>query len=122
MHSTHDVNCKRCGKPLAFWSGFGDNMQFANEYECQGNVRRKREHWHYGKTETNQKPTLKEIKYEISRLKKMGIYKLIKVIYHKTELIPCYLYNFTLFCENCAKSLHYKCPICKGKIKLTRKK
>lgn len=122
MHSTHDINCKGCGTELAFWSGFGDNMQFKDEYQCLGKVRIKREHWHYGKTETNKKPTLQAIKQEQKRIREYGISKPIKVIYHKTEMQSCYLINYTYFCEGCARKLRYKCPICGGKIKLTRKR
>ena len=122
MHSTHDVYCKKCGANLASWSGFGDNYQYRDEYECQGQVRRKREHWHYGKTTTNRKPTLQEIKEETKRIKEFGIKKPIKVVYHMTELWPCIYVNYTYFCESCAKTLKHKCPKCKGKIKLTRKR
>jgi hypothetical protein len=116
MHSTHDVYCKRCGKNLAFWSGFGDNMQFANECQCQGEVWVKSEHYHYGKTTTysDEPPSDEEIK-------KRNKGKLVKIIHHTREKRPCFIINETYFCEDCAKKLHYKCSVCKGKIKLTRK-
>ena len=114
MHSTHDVNCKICGKSLAFWSGFRDNMQFADEYECQGEIRRKYEHWHFGKTTSNCKPTQKYMIEEYG--------KVMKVKHHMTEMWPCHLENYTQFCADCAKKLKYKCPVCGGRIILTRKR
>jgi hypothetical protein len=113
MHSTHDVFCRKCGKNLAFWSGFGDNMQYYDEYECQGRVWRKNEHWHYGKTQTNRKPTNEDM------IEEHG--KVMKVTHHMKELWYCFLVNETYFCEDRAKKLNYICPKCKGEIKLTRK-
>lgn len=120
MHNTHDVSCKKCGKKLAFWSGYGDNMQFVNEYECQGKVFRKCKGEWQGLNSSgrkiwsgNFKPTKTYIKGEI-----MQNVMIVKPL--TKELVFCHIENYTQFCENCAKKLKYKCPICKGKIKLTR--
>ena len=103
MHSTHDVYCKKCGKNLAFWSGFGDNMQFADEYQCIGKVWKYQEYWRYGKTISyrNSVPTLEET----------GGYK---ATHHIKELWPCHLQNETYYCAECAKKLKYKCIIQRG--------
>jgi hypothetical protein len=37
------------------------------------------------------------------------------------ELWDCWMVNETYFCKECAKKLKYKCPVCGGKIKLSRK-
>lgn len=118
MHSTHEVNCKICGKKLAFWSGFGDNMQFANEYECQGSVMIPRKNtWRLGMhTYHGFKPTKAQIKNDIKEQK--GNVELIRVTEESTS---CYVQHDTYFCENCAENLKYKCSTCGGKIKLTRK-
>jgi len=109
MHSTHDIYCKKCGKNLAFWSGFGDNMQFADEYQCTGNVWKYHEYWKYGKTTAyrDSVPTLEETGGK-------------KATHHTKELWPCHFQNDTYFCADCAKKLNYKCPICGKEIKLMR--
>lgn len=115
MHSTHDVYCKKCGKNLAFWSGFGDNMQYYDEYQCTGKAWKKIEHYHFGKTtQYNDEPPTPEYIIECYG-------KLLKVLHHMKELWDCWMVNETYFCKECAKKLKYKCPICGGKIKLSRK-
>ena len=111
MHSTHDVNCKKCGKSLAFWSGFGDNYQYDDEYQCTGRVWKYHEFWTWSKTTSyrDNKPTLKETGG-------------IKPIHHIKELWDCWMVNESYYCADCAKQLKYKCPKCGKKIKLTRKK
>jgi DNA-directed RNA polymerase subunit RPC12/RpoP len=119
MHSTHEVSCKICWTKLAFWSGFGDNMQFANEYECQGKVFRKMKGWWQGFNSSgkkmwsgNFKPTKRDLKGDLKHIK--TIKPLTK------ELTYCSIVNNTQFCEKCAKELNYKCPVCGKEIKLTR--
>lgn len=113
MHNTHTVYCLECGKNLALWSGFGDNMQYQDEYQCHGNVWWYHEYWRYGNTHSNQEPTPEEV------LEQYG--KPLKITRYTKELFPCFLQNNTYFCKKCAKKLDYKCSKCKKEIKLSRK-
>jgi len=112
MSSTHDVICRKCGKNIAWWSQW-DNIQYRDEYECQGKVWQKYEHWHFGKTQSNAEPTPEYV------IECYG--KPLKVKRHSKELWHCSIVNNTQYCEECAKELKYRCPKCGGEIKLTRK-
>jgi hypothetical protein len=122
MHSTHDVFCRKCGKNLAFWSGFGDNMQFADEYQCQGKVWKKHVGYWQGLNSSRKRIWSGNFKPTKRYLKEEGM-RLVKEIKPFTkEKWPCYIEHETYFCKDCAKELKYKCPKCKGEIKLTRKR
>ena len=126
MHSTHTVSCRNCGLQLAFWSGFGDNLQYNDEYECKGTVIVKRKnYWRVGTCDfVNYKPTVKEIKekfdsYGFKNAKEVTSNSIQQIMEEEND---CVIQNDTYYCEKCAKRLKYKCSVCGGKIKLTRKR
>ena len=98
MVSTHDVYCCNCGTQLAWWSGYGDNIQYKEEWECNNEkIRRKVKNCF----KTNKKGEEVSVKYE-------NFY--------------CSISNKSLYCRKCAHILHFKCKNCrKGHIKLSRK-
>lgn len=119
MVSTHDVNCKRCGRELAWWSMF-HNIQRANEYTCSAAIQE----------DTNElimDDVIQDAEH-LRKLQKIIDKKMLDVI----EIIDgkrccthrnwtyCYIHNDTYYCESCAKRLKFKCPVCGGKIKLSR--
>ncbi len=100
--NTHKVKCYVCDKKLAFWSGLGDNHQYADEYVCNNrSIRRK---------------TPKGCK--VIKTLKSGKEKELKY-----ELCHCEVSNDSVYCFTCAKKLKFKCNNCKkGKIILSRKR
>jgi len=119
MVSTHEVYCKDCGKKLAWWNMF-DNIQHEEEWECNGQFRRKAHNVFVNpKTETKiacfvmdggaktilepPEPGMKRVTY---------------------EMLPCALYYHTKYCATCARKRRYQCgrPRCKGHLVKVRNK
>ena len=98
MHRTHNVNCCICNISLAFWSGFGDNYQFQEEWVCD-----------------NQK-LKRKLDGVISCIGRYG-----KPLKYLTG-ISCESKNQSAYCRKCAYKLKFKCKNCRtGRIKRTRK-
>lgn len=106
MSSTHDVNCKNCGKHLAWWSQW-DNIQYADEYQCKGAIRTRNNEFLMNVFSDKDFKKLNVIKKE----KRLGF----------TRWTYCKIKNHTYYCETCAKKLKHRCSVCGGKIVLTRK-
>lgn len=120
MSSTHDVNCRKCGKKIAWWSQF-DNIQYQDEYECQGEIWKKWKGQWQGLNSSGKRVWSGNFKPSIRELKDDDM-KHVKTIKPLTkELWPCSLENQTQYCRECAKELDFRCPKCGGNIKLIRK-
>ena len=113
MRSEH-IYCKVCGKELAWWNMF-TNIQYEDEYECQGKFRRLT-HGKLWKSKDG-KSILHSSRKDTENKKEYPIEV-------KSEILPCALYYHTKYCKSCVRKIKYKCvrPRCKGKIVLVRRK
>ena len=118
MSSTHEVKCRKCGIHIAWWSQF-TNIQYKDEYTCQGRVWRKRIGWWQCIDSSGKKIWTSNYKPSKQQLKDAPYIKTVKPL--TKELWPCSIQNYTTYCEKCAKELNYKCPFCGKELKLTRK-
>jgi len=108
------IYCKVCNKELAWWDMF-TNLQYEDEYECQGKFRRLTHGKLWGTKDG--KSFLHSRKRDADDIKEYP-----KEI--KSETLPCALYHHTKYCESCARKLKYKCgrPKCKGILRLIRRR
>lgn len=126
MHN-ENVDCKNCNKRLAWWDSF-TNIQYENEYQCFAivthHVDSRRKYPDNELIMNNAIPYNDKKGIEIKRLTR----EIWKVTYikgktiHKDNWSYCEIVNKTMYCEECAKKLRFKCPICGGTIVLVRKK
>lgn len=109
MCSTHDVNCKKCGERIAWWSMF-DNIQHQSEWECSGLI-----------LDYRYNPDLKKNEVIGNRLllDRLDTYLKLKNI-SRRDWSYCSIINHTVFCEKCAKKLKFICPDCGSTIIQTR--
>ena len=112
MHN-ETVYCKECGKELAWWDKF-TNIQYEDEYECDGKFRRLTSMVWKSKDGKN---TLYARRRDVEDRKKYPIEV-------KSKLLYCALYHKTKYCHSCARKLKYKCsrPRCTGVLRLVRRK
>lgn len=110
MHN-EDVNCKKCGKHLAWWDMF-TNIQYENEYQCSAIVTYhsdgRRKHPDNLLIMDNVIPFNDEKSDEIKRLttdvwgvKTMRGKKMLKDNWSYCEIV-----NHTAFCEECTKKFN----------------
>ena len=104
------VYCKVCGKKLAWWDMF-TNIQYEDEYECQGKFRKKLVDVWISK---DRKTTTHGGKKPPSPGAKLL----------KSEMNYRSLYYHTKYCKSCVRKIKGKCvrPRCKGPIRLTHRK
>lgn len=112
---THYVYCKDCRKEIAWWGG-GMNVQYHEEWVCQGKV---------------MEDVSKRNVFRHTDGHKSAVFVMdggagtqvatprdaVKVMEQETH---CSVINKTTFCRGCARKHDFKCPECGGDIKLER--
>ena len=109
---THYVFCKDCRKELAFWSMF-DNLQYEEEWECNGKFRRKAHN--VFKSKNGKRVSCFVMDGGANTVIDSPESNMRRVKY---EMWPCSLSRNTKYCRKCAQRRHFKCGAhkCKGKI------
>ena len=111
--NTHDVYCCVCGEKIAFWGG-GFNLQHQDEWACDNKRLRRRVPANVVKTKHSTIFTMGGDQELFRSEDKGGL---------RYEYLHCSISNDSVYCEKCARKLHYHCKNCRtGRIKLDRKR